>query len=247
MADQRDLMRREAGALAELAALQRDPAFYGWGVPRGDGRLVMVVPGLFGNDLYLGPLRSWLGRLGYTPVTSSLPLNAGCPNRLRGQVENALAQRRQWRTGPLALIGHSRGGMLCWALASRLQDEVSHLILLGSPAGAVVTMMRQEGDVVPANVATASVATAGTRALKLLDPDCTVPACGCDYVQDLRRDLSPSTKVLSIASRDDGIVASGATRIAGAENVEVGGTHGGLVYNRAVYPHIARFLAAGRT
>jgi pimeloyl-ACP methyl ester carboxylesterase len=246
MADERELLRREAGALAELAALQRDPAFYGWGVPRGDGRLVLVVPGLFGNDLYLQPLRSWLQRIGYTPVTSSLPMNAGCPNRLRGQVENALAQRRRWRAGPLALIGHSRGGLLCWALASRLQDEVSHLILLGSPAGAVVTAMRQDGNLVPANVAT-SVATAGMRALKLLDPDCTVPACGCDYVEDVRRDLSPGTKVLSIASRDDGIVAADASRVEGAENIEVGGTHGGLVYNRAVYPHIARFLAAGRT
>lgn len=241
--EQRDVLRREARALAELAALHRDPVFYGRGVPRGDGRVIVVVPGLFGTDNYLQPLRGWLARIGYSPARSTLPINAGCPDRLRTQVERSLARRVARRPGPICLIGHSRGGMLAWAIASRLQEQVSHLVLLGSPAPAVVRMMAQGDPLSPSTVARSSVAAAGAGALRLLDPDCTVPNCGCPYTDDLRRPLSPATRVLSIHSRDDPIVPPSACRITGGDNVEIGGSHGGLAHNRAAYAVLARFLA----
>jgi len=236
------MIRQEAFAVGELAALQRDPAFFGVGLPRGDGRLVLVVPGLFGNDAYLQPLHSWLFRLGYTPVRSSLLVNAGCPQRLRKDVEAALRRRMtRRRSGPVALVGHSRGGMLAWAIAASLQSQVSHLALLASPAAATVAMFRAGQAWKPP--AAAPVVSAGQRALKLLDPDCTVPDCDCPYPQDLRRPLSPETRILSVYSRDDPVVAPAACRIEGAENVELGGTHSGMVYNRDAYPVLARFLA----
>jgi pimeloyl-ACP methyl ester carboxylesterase len=245
MVDQRtDPLRVESRAVAELAQLHGAPVFYGRGAPRGDHRLVVVVPGLFGNDVYLGPLRGWLRRIGYTPVRSSLAINAGCPNRLRGEVERSIDRQLRQTPGPVALIGHSRGGMLCWALASRLQERASHLALLGSPAPAVVAMMRQQAVMEPHRYAHSSVAAAGARATKLFDPDCDVPACGCDYTKDLARPLHPATRVLAIYSRDDPIVRPAACRVWSGENVEVGGSHSGLSHNRDVYPHLARFLAS---
>lgn len=242
--DQGRVMRQEAGALAELAALRLDPVFLGLGQPRGDGRLVLVIPGLFGNDLYLQPLRGWLARLGYQPVRSTIALNAGCPNRIREQVERELSARMRRRPGPVAIIGHSRGGMLAWALASRLGDQVSHLALLGSPAGAVVRMLREgRPDVLAAIPASPFVVDAGRRAMQILSPQCDFPTCACDYPQDLRRPLSPATSILSVYSRDDPIVAASASPVPDARNVEVGGTHSGLVYNRAVYPALGAFLA----
>ena len=69
VADRRDdWIRIESRALGELAALHSSPVFWGRDVKRGDGRLVIVVPGLFGNDVYLGPLRDWLRRMGYQPA-----------------------------------------------------------------------------------------------------------------------------------------------------------------------------------
>jgi pimeloyl-ACP methyl ester carboxylesterase len=240
---QQDPIRIEGQAFAELAALHTSPVFWGRNVPRGDGRLVVVVPGLFGNDLYLRPLRDWLRRMGYRPARSSLTINAGCPERLLNTIEHGVQRQLEASTGPVALIGHSRGGMLCWAFASRLGSRVSHLALVGSPAPAVVEMFRREQGFSPAGVAHSAVASAGQRAMKLFDPDCTVPECGCPYVQDIRRPLSPSTKVLSISSRDDPIVAAGATEVRGGENVTVSGSHGGLAHNRAVFEHLGRFLA----
>jgi len=238
------VLRREAQALAELTALRLDPIYLGAGAPRGRGRTVLVLPGLFGNDLYLQPLRGWLMRLGYRPVRSTIALNAGCPNRLREQVEAELRSRRT-RSEPVALIGHSRGGMLAWALASRLQGEAECLALLGSPAPAVVELLRRgEAAVIPSIPAAAPVVEAGRQAMRLLDPHCTFPGCGCPYPEDLRRSLSPTTRPLSVYSRDDRIVSPDACLAPGARNVEVSGSHSGLVYNRAVYRELAAFLAA---
>ena len=240
-----DLLSTEARALSEFVALQRDPVLRGVGVPRGDGRLVLVIPGLFGSDVYLEPLHSWLRRIGYRPVRSTMMINAGCPERLRNQIETALRPSMERHQGPLAIIGHSRGGMLGWAIASRLQEQASHLVLLGSPAAAVVTMMRMNPNLSQlTGVGASRVAQAGQRALRLLDPDCTVPACGCPYTADLRANLSRATRVLSIRSADDKVVPPHATEVIGGENLVVRGSHSGLVYNRAVYPAIARFLAA---
>jgi thioesterase domain-containing protein len=239
-----DILRREAAALSELAALQRDPCFSGVGLPRGDGRLVVVLPGLFGNDFYLQPLHHWLRRIGYTPANSTLTINAGCPERLRTQVESQLRRLRRRRPGPIALVGHSRGGILAWAIASRLRGDASHLVLLGSPAPAVVAMTRAATGPKHATIAGGSLASAGHQALRLLDPDCNVPECGCPYTEDIRHDLDAGTRVLAIHSRDDQIVAPAACHVAGATNLEVTGTHSGLVFNRAVYPPLAHFLAA---
>lgn len=240
-----DLLSTEARALGEFFALQRDPVVRGVGVPRGDGRLVLVIPGLFGSDVYLEPLHRWLRRIGYRPVRSSVMINAGCPDRLRNQIETALQRSMERHPGPLAIIGHSRGGMLGWAIASRLQGQASHLVLLGSPAPAVVTMMRMNPNLSRfTGVGATPVAQAGQRALRLLDPDCNVPACGCPYTRDLRTNLSPATRVLSIHSEEDRVVPPDATRVIGGTNLVVRGSHTGLVYNRTVYPAVARFLAA---
>src|SRR4029434_4025002 len=84
---------REPLALQEFALLMADPVFYGVGVPRGDGRPALVLPGLFANDFYLQPMHSWLGRIGYRPVPSTFWVNAGCPEGLTVQAQGARARR----------------------------------------------------------------------------------------------------------------------------------------------------------
>jgi len=228
----------EMFAAAELAALMTDPLYYGVGAPRGDGRPAVVLPGMFANDWYLRPLRTWLSRIGYRAVRSTLAMNVGCPQRLTEQVEAELGRHR--RDGqPAILIGHSRGGMLARVIAVRLGRECSHLVLLGSPVGALTaaSWWPEARD-----VAHSRVAAAGLRARERRDPDCNVPYCGCPYPADFKRPLAPSTRVLSIYSRDDPVVPARACRIAGATNIEVSGTHSGLVYNRAAYRALAEFL-----
>ena len=238
--DRRPSPLLEPLALAELAQLVISPIYYAAGVSQGAGRSVLVLPALFAGDLYVYPMRTWLRRQGHKAVPSTLIMNAGCPERLCRTVETALQRRMTTKTERVALIGHSRGGFLARAIAARLQDAASHLILLGSPIGVLAdTQSEIDPGLTPARV----VLAASARARRLLDPDCNVPACGCPFPEDFRRPLSAQTKVVSIYSRDDPIVPASACLVAGARNVEVHGTHSGLVYNREVYEELATSLA----
>ena len=103
-----------------------------------------MLPGMFGNDFYLQPLRSWLRRIGYRPTVSTIAINAGCSRRLIERVEVGLARQLASTERPVAIIGHSRGGMLGKAIASRLGERCTHFIALGStrPFGRRVPMER---------------------------------------------------------------------------------------------------------
>jgi len=142
------------------------------------------------------------------------------------------------------IIGHSRGGILAKAIATRLSERASHLVLLGSPVGA---MMRYNwGDARNApTAASRTLGEASSRIRNLLDPDCDAPGCGCAFFADLRAPLNRSTKVVSIYSRDDPIVPAWSCQIPGAENIEVSGTHSGLAFNGAVYRALAEQLNSG--
>jgi pimeloyl-ACP methyl ester carboxylesterase len=232
----------ETRVAEEFAELVGSSIYRGRDVPRGDGRIVMVLPGMFGNDLYLEPMHRWLRRIGYTPVRSSLLVNAGCPQRLTEEIEGHLKIRRHGKHTPVALIGHSRGGILARALAARLQEDASHLIHLGSPAAAVTRAMDYRAATAGAPAGQA-VYRAGLRARQLLDPDCDAPDCGCAFLGDVRRPLHSRTRVVSIYSREDPIVPKAASRAPDGRNVEISGSHSGLAYNIAAYEVIAEELA----
>ncbi len=173
MARARGNMSGEAGALREYWALRADPVYRGTGMPRGDGKAVLVLPGLFANDFYLQPLRTWLGRIGYKPTVSTIAINAGCSRRLIERVEAGLERQLKSTEGPVAIIGHSRGGMLGKAIASRLGDRCAHFIALGSPVGwilrtgkeGMIALARDNSDD-DDQVAAPSVVDAGRRAMK---------------------------------------------------------------------------------
>ncbi|OAI38990.1 hypothetical protein AYO38_08560 [bacterium SCGC AG-212-C10] len=234
----------EASALAEYATLSLSPIFFGVGVPRGKGQPVLVLPGLFANDLYLQPLRGWLMRIGYRPLASGLAFNAGCPDRLSRDVEAQIERANVVARGKLIIIGHSRGGILGWAIAARLGERVAGLVLLGSPAGTLSQALRTSPALDPSRMAASPVVDAGTRARKLLDPACDFPTCGCAFPNALARPLAGSLPIVSIASRTDAIVPTGACYVAGAKNLIVDGSHSGLVANREVYALLAAELAA---
>jgi triacylglycerol lipase len=231
----------EALAFAEIASLMRDPIYRGEGLRRGDGRLVMIVPGLFGGDFYLWPMRRWISRIGFRASASGLWVNAGCPDRLTSEIEKWIDRQQPQRDRRIVLIGHSRGGVLARALAARMGNRVSHLVALGSPIGAASAYAAGRPEQFAYRTMNL-VAQASNTARGILDPQCRFPDCECRFIDDIRRAPAADTIVLSIYSREDPIVPPEASMVAGARNIEVTGTHGGLVYNPAVYRELAREL-----
>jgi len=237
-------MIREFSAPIELARLLADPVFRGRDVPRGDGRLVVVIPGLFGNDLYLEPLRYWLRHIGYSPVSSSLWVNAGCLLRLQEQVLAQVVRLMNGKPDPIVLIGHSRGGVLARAIAGRLRGQVSHLVELGSPVSAFRQAV-ETGQIYNSSMGEVrtSIARASRFALRVLDPDCRFPSCGCEFVQNVAHPLDASTSLLSIYSPADEVAPPNTIEASEGERREVAGGHGSLAFNAAVYRLLGDFLA----
>ncbi len=117
----------------ELAALLRDPVYWGIGVPRGDGRAVLVLPGLGGGDRYLTPMRGWLRRIGYRPLPSGLTRNPGWSEELVEQLGELVERTADEIGRPVSIVGHSMGGLIARSIAKRKPGCVDRVITLAAP------------------------------------------------------------------------------------------------------------------
>jgi pimeloyl-ACP methyl ester carboxylesterase len=231
---------KEALFGADLLLLHTSPVFYGWGVPRGDGSAVVLIPGFLGTDVHVTHLHAWLRRIGYRPYLSGIGLNAGCPNLLvRDRLTATVNRARAETGGKVHLIGHSLGGIMARSVAGRRPWDIASVITLGSPfrgtLGAHRSVLR-EAD----SIRRETLREHGSRVLA----DCSTSRCGCAFVNSLKRKMSPTVARTAIYTRDDGVVDWRTCRTGdAASDFEVPGTHVGLVFNPSVYAIIAARLA----
>jgi triacylglycerol lipase len=236
------VMIRESLTFVDLGALFIDPVFYGVHVALGDGKLVVIIPGFLGNDFYLQPLHNWLGRMGYTPLRSRLSLSAGCMQRSRAAVQAEIDRHLDGPPRSVALIGHSRGGAVAWAIAAQMQEQVSHLVMLGAPIPTFQRSVESGERQIRLGQMTQMLLHANKALRRVLHPDCSFPSCECAYVKDVELALSPATSLLSIYGRNDLVVPREA-QITEGQRIDVPTSHVGLVYNPEVYRVLGQFLA----
>jgi pimeloyl-ACP methyl ester carboxylesterase len=140
---------REAFWPADWIALRLSPVYHGYGVPKGDGSPVVVVPVFLCSDAIMLEMHGWLGRVGYEPYLSGIGRNIDCPNasarRLLTTVERAYTETGR----KVRIVGHSLGGLVGRAVAEERPELVSQLIYVGSPIQGV--------DAHPAVTATATM------------------------------------------------------------------------------------------
>jgi hypothetical protein len=223
----------------EMVYLRISPVYWGFGIPRGDGSAVIVIPGFMGTDLYLTEFRAWLRRIGYKTCYSGIGVNAECPNllvrhRLTETIEKAY--RSTGRT--VHLIGHSLGGVLARALAVQMPDRVASVITMAAPF---------RGVSVHPSVAMAAEVVRGQileRHGKGVLPACYTGACTCAFIESLETDVPESVRETAIYTKTDGIVD---WRVCMTDqpgvDFEVSATHIGLVFNPIVYGLVAKRLA----
>lgn len=222
----------ESAAALELACLLTSTIYLGIGVPRGDGRAVLVLPGFLGNDEYLRPLRGWLQRIGYDARASGIVFNVGTPSALIAQMLRRAEYVAGSSGGRLTIIGHSLGGIFARAVAVMRPDLISHAITLGSPLSgdpraAAHPLVASLGNVLMTE-------RGGMRANDALE------AALLDVA------LPSEVQMSCLYSRSDAVVdwracIDGDPR---AQAIEVHGTHCGLVWNREVYQKLAVLLAS---
>src|SRR5258708_36353079 len=96
-------------SMRQFAALVRDPVFRGRGVPHGDGRPVLLIPGFLSGDWHLGVLHNWLGRIGYRPYLSGILFNVQHSEKMLSGLRRRLTELNPETALPVSIVGHSRG------------------------------------------------------------------------------------------------------------------------------------------
>src|SRR5579885_251619 len=225
-------LESESAAGLELACLLTSSIYLGIGVPRGDGRPVLVLPGFMGNDEYLRPLRGWLQRIGYDARAAGVVFNIGTPSALIAQVLRRAEFIAGSSGGRLTIVGHSLGGIFARAVAVLRPDLVAHAVTLGSPL---------RGD--PRSAANPMVTTLANM---LLTERTGMRANDALEAALLDVALPGEVEITCLYSRSDAVVdwrscVDGDPR---AQAIEVHGTHCGLVWNREVYQRLAVLLAS---
>ncbi|TNM36487.1 alpha/beta hydrolase [Nocardioides albidus] len=196
----------------------------------GDGRPVLVIPGLSAGDWSTRPLRGLLRQVGYTPYEWGLGTNIGPTPQAIAGLDALITTIRERHDQPVSVIGQSLGGYLGAELARRNPGAVDRLITLGSPM--TMTDLRQS--------------RAGAEYAKHYGRHLS----GYDF-ETWRRAPRPEIPSTSVFSRSDGIVHWSACRYPEdastsnlTENVEVLSSHIGMaVHPAAVYAALDRLAA----
>ncbi|UVO55627.1 alpha/beta hydrolase [Sphingomonas sp. SUN039] len=195
--------------------------------PRGDGRPVMLLPGLVNSDRSMTIMRRYLNGLGYRCTGWGLGRNLG--NRAIGAgAEKLIAQVEALAREagePVTLIGVSLGGIIARFAAHRVPHAVREVITVASPYA---------GDPRATNVWRAYEWLTGER----IDGAAT-QAQRAEIAQPLP---VPAT---AIWSRSDGLVSGYVCRDpadSGCRALETPGSHMGVQWRPAVLRAIADVL-----
>lgn len=210
---------RLMGAVPRLAA-----------APRGDGHLVVDIPGWRAPELSGAPLRAYLRRLGYDARGWGFGTNTGDPRRDVERLSSSLLDLVAAAGSPASLVGWSLGGVIAREVARRHPDAVRRVITYGTP--------------VAGGAAYTSIARAYGRGGKI---EVGVDADAAKVARRLDARSPISVPLTVLFSRRDGVVAWQACldrATPGVEHIEVSSTHIGMGVDPDVWTVVAERLAA---
>jgi len=219
-------------AFREMSALLRDPVFRGRGVPRGDGRPVLLIPGFLSGDWSMTVLSNWLERIGYKAHLSGILFNVHDSERLLAGLRRRLLEIEEEAGARVSLVGHSRGGLLAKVLAQRRPRSIEQVITLGSPLADMTDLSVMTRGAVGV-VKTANEIAYGRR--------WNIEG---RFSHDLG--LAPNVPTTSIYTRSDDVVNFRSCLRPDIPSLPVWGTHNGLLVNPEVYRLLGRLLARPR-
>jgi pimeloyl-ACP methyl ester carboxylesterase len=230
---------RESLVGFEAAALRRSSVWRGGGVPDGEGRPVLLIPGFMAGDGSLATMTQWLRQNGYYTRRAGIRLNVGCSTDACARIEERLERFAEESGERVALVGQSRGGIFARHLAVRRPDLVSGIVTLGSPT---VNQLSTH-PLVLANILL--VGTLGTgRVPGMLRFTCLRGACCERFREEFRADVPPEVGYTAIYSKTDGIVNWRACLDPCADQVEVRASHLGMGLNAEVLAEVGHALAS---
>jgi pimeloyl-ACP methyl ester carboxylesterase len=217
------LMLAEARAVVEAATLLPAAPLL-LTAPKGDGHHVIVIPPFGAGDTFATVLRAYLGTRGYVAHKWARREILG----LHQLMTVAVSRLREVYTeagGKVSLVGHSLGGIYAREIARSAPEMVRSVITVGSPFA---------GDMKANYVWPMYESMTGTR----------VDSIPTSFLQQMNE--PPPVPSTAMFSRTDGVASWWCCvddHHPRSENIEVPGSHIGLLHNPRVLYVIADRLA----
>jgi triacylglycerol lipase len=230
---------RESRFAFELAELRRSPVFRGHGVPRGDGRAVMLIPGFLAGDGSLATMTHWLRQNGYHTRRAGIRANVGCSEEACARLEARLEGFAEHTGQKVSIVGQSRGGTFARALAVRRPDLVEGIVTLGSPT---VSQLRIHPLVLAQVGLVSALGTARIPGMFRLS--CLRGDCCHEFRDSITGPFPAEVGYVAMYSRSDGVVDWHSCLDEAAQLVEVGASHCGMSVSAQVYREVGFALGA---
>jgi triacylglycerol lipase len=201
------------------------------------GPPVLLVPGFLAGDRSLDALAGHLAAAGHRPHPAGISRNVDCSERTVARLVARLDAVAAEHGGPVAIVGHSRGGLLARVVAHRRPDLVSGIVALATPQRdpfAVHPLLLAQG------VALGAAAALGLPGV--LRYSCSVGRCCSRFRAEVAAPLPAGVDYLSLYSRRDGIVDWRACLDPGGRHVELVSTHCGMAADRTALHVVSQAL-----
>jgi pimeloyl-ACP methyl ester carboxylesterase len=221
----------------EAARLFSSSVWRGGGVPAGEGRPVLLIPGFMAGDGSLATMTRWLRENGYRTHRAGIRANVGCSEDYLQRLELRLEELFERSGARVAIIGQSRGGIFARVLATRRPDLVSGVVTLGSPT---VNQLSAHPFVLAQVVLVGTLGT--SRIPGMFRMSCLRGRCCKDFRTDVVADFPPEVGYTALYSRTDGVVDWRACLDPAAIQVEVRASHLGMGLNAEVYAEVGNAL-----
>ncbi|WP_375478759.1 esterase/lipase family protein [uncultured Jatrophihabitans sp.] len=191
----------------------------------------ILVPGFISGDVSLTVLARGLRRSGHRTFRSEIGANLGCTDdmveRLLRRVEGVVeAEDRR-----IALVGHSRGGMVVKLAAARRPDLVAGIVVLSGPVtgtlGVAPHVRRQLEGLFRLH-------DRGGRFASVISAACVTGECAARTVAELLAPWPADVDYTSVYSTSDAIIDWHTCLDPAAELIEVRSSHTGMGTDPAV-------------
>ena len=203
----------------ELRMLKRSPLWRGEGVPAGEGRPLLIIPGFLAAPKGAVALHHILNKAGWQAEVASVGRNSGPAYVGLDAAETDLRRLEDTTGQPVTIVGHSRGGQFARVLAVRHPEFVKQIVVIGTP------LLVKYPDFAAVKLP-AEVLDRGWRAGAFGE---VFPERESDVDRDRYADFPDDIDFVSIYSKTDGIVDWRTSIEPAAHTVEISASHRGLL------------------
>src|SRR3954447_2770199 len=230
---------RESLAGVEAAALFRSSVWRGGGVPDGEGRPVLLIPGFMAGDGSMATMTRWLRENGYRTPRAGIRANVGCSEEYLTRLELRLEELAELTGHRVAIIGQSRGGVFARVLGARRPDLVSGIVTLGAPT---VRQLSAHPFVLAQVLVVGALGTG--KFPGMFRVSCLRGGCCERFRADLAGPFPDDVGYTALYSKTDGVVDWRACLDPAATQIEVRASHLGMGLNSEVYAEIGHALGS---